>query len=115
MDNIKKGDVIKCEVTGVTNYGVFVKIEDSDYTGLIHISEISDKFVSNIDKLYIIGDVIDATILDIDNEKKQYKLSVKDLNKKKNKKSITEKGQGFTPLKENLDKWVQERLKELEK
>jgi general stress protein 13 len=114
MENIKKGDVIKCEVTGVTNYGVFVKT-DSEYTGLIHISEISDKFVSNIEKLYIVGDIIDATVIEVDEDKKQYKLSVKDLNKKKKKKQIVEKGQGFAPLKENLDKWVQERLKELEK
>ena len=115
MDNIKIGDVIKCEVTGITNYGVFVKI-DENYTGLIHISEISDKFVSNIEKLYIEGDIIDATVIEIDEEKKQIKLSVKDLNKKGGKKKkIIEKGQGFKPLKENLEKWVKERLEELKK
>ena len=115
MENIKIGDTIKCEVTGLTNYGVFVKT-DSEYTGLIHISEISDKFVSSIEKLYIAGDIIEATVIEIDEEKKQLKLSVKDINKKnKKKKGIAEKGKGFEPLKENLDKWVQERLKDLEK
>lgn len=115
MESIKIGDVVKCEVTGMTNYGVFVKTED-DYTGLIHISEISDKFVSSIEKLYIAGDIIEATVIEVDDEKKQLKLSVKEINKKnKKKKGITEKGKGFEPLKENLDKWVEEKLKELEK
>ena len=68
MENIKIGDTIKCEVTGLTNYGVFVKT-DSEYTGLIHISEISDKFVSSIEKLYIAGDIIEATVIEIDEEK----------------------------------------------
>lgn len=115
MENIKIGDLVKCEVTGVTSYGVFVKLED-DYVGLIHISEISEKFVSNIEKKYIVGDILEAKVIEIDNEKKQIKLSTKELNKKSKKsRKIQEKGQGFAPLKENLDKWVQEKLKDLEK
>ena len=115
MDNLKIGDSVKCEVTGITTYGVFVKL-DNGYDGLIHISEISDKFVSNIEKLYIAGDIIDAKIIEIDDEKKQVKLSVKESNKKNRKrKPIEEKGQGFEPLKSKLDEWVKEKLDELEK
>jgi len=115
MSDIKVGDIISCEVSGITEYGVFVKVND-EYSGLVHISEISNKFVSNIERLYIIGDVIEAKVIEIDEEKKQIKLSIKDNKNKKNKnKKIVEKGEGFKPLKENLDKWVEERLKELEK
>ena len=115
MENIKVGDIVKCTVTGVTDYGVFVKVND-EYTGLVHISEISEKFVSSVERLYIIGDIIDAKILEIDEDKKQVKLSIKENKEnKKKKRKIEEKGEGFKPLQENLDKWVQERLKELEK
>jgi len=115
MDNIKIGDIVKCEVSGITDYGVFVKVND-EYSGLIHISEISEKFVSSIERLYIIGDVIEAKVLEKDEEKKQLKLSIKENKENKcKKKKIEEKGEGFKPLKENLEKWVKEKLVELEK
>ena len=115
MDKLKIGDSVKCEVTGITSYGVFVKLENG-YDGLIHISEISDKFVSNIEKLYIAGDIIEAKVIEIDEDKKQIKLSVKDINKKARKRrTIQEKGKGFEPLKEMLDIWVKEKLEELDK
>ena len=115
MDNIKIGDIVSCEVTGITKYGVFVKLENG-YDGLVHISEISKKFVNNIERLYIEGDIIDAKVIEIDEEKKQIKLSIKDLDKKlQKKKGLVEKGDGFKPLKDNLDIWVKEKLEELEK
>ncbi|MBR4178963.1 MAG: S1 RNA-binding domain-containing protein [Bacilli bacterium] len=115
MENLKIGDSVKGEVTGITSYGVFVKLENG-YDGLIHISEISDKFVNNIEKLYIAGDIIEAKVIEIDDDKKQIKLSVKDFNKKSRKRQpIQEKGKGFEPLKEKLDVWVKEKLEELEK
>lgn len=115
MENIKIGDIVKCEVTGITNYGVFVKLENG-YDGLIHISEISDKFVNSIEKLYLPGDIIETKVIEVDEEKKQVKLSIKVLSgKNKKKRSIEEKGEGFKPLKENLDMWVQEKLKDLKK
>jgi len=113
MNEIKIGDIVKGEVTGVTNYGVFVKLENG-YDGLIHISEISNKYVNNIEKLYIDGDIVEAKVIEIDEEKKQVKLSVKD-NKSKKNKQIVEKGEGFKPLKDNLDTWIAEKLKELGK
>lgn len=115
MKKLKIGDTISCEVTGLTKYGVFVKLENG-YDGLVHISEISKKFVNNIERLYIEGDIIDAKVIEIDDEKKQVKLSIKDIdNKLKKKNSLIEKGDGFLPLKENLDIWVKEKLEELKK
>ena len=114
MKKYKNGNIVKCEVTGITDYGVFVKI-DEVYNGLLHISEVSNKFVKDLDKTFIVGEIIDAKIIEIDEEKKQIKLSIKDDNKKYDKKSIIEKGSGFKPLKENLDIWVEDRLKDLQK
>ncbi len=109
-----KDDVLKCEVTGITDYGVFVKVDD-DYSGLIHISEISNKFVSDIQKIYMIGDIIDAKIVEIDENKKQIKLTIKGMKEKKGKKKrIEERGEGFSPLKNNLNDWINEKLEEIE-
>ena len=115
MEELKVGNIVKCEVSGITDYGVFVKL-DNGYSGLIHISELSEKFISNIERLYIKGDIVEAKIIEIDEEKKQVKLSLKDeALTNNNKKTIVEKGRGFAPLKENLDLWVKEKLEELEK
>ena len=115
MKKYNVGDIVEGEVTGITNYGVFVKL-NADFVGLIHISEISDKFVNNIERLYIMGDKIEAKIIEIDNDNKQLKLSIKQ-NERKNKRKnkLQEKGKGFKPLQDNLDKWIQEKLKDLEK
>ena len=45
----KIGDIIEVEVSGIENYGIFVKAED-DYTGLIHISEIDNNYIKDINK-----------------------------------------------------------------
>ena len=91
METNNIGDIVKCEVTGVTSYGVFVKLENG-FDGLIHISEVSSKFVSNLEKLYIPGDIIEAKIIEIDNDKNQVKLSIKNMKKSQKKnKSIQEK------------------------
>ena len=42
------GDIIKGKVTGIKPYGAFITLEDN-YTGLLHISEISDDFVNHIE------------------------------------------------------------------
>ena len=44
--NYHVGDIIKVTVTSIENYGIFVTI-DEEYNGMIHISEMSDNFVSN--------------------------------------------------------------------
>ena len=61
----KVGDIIKVNVTGIEKYGIFVNI-DADYNGLIHISEISDSFVRDINDYVKVGDTINSKILEID-------------------------------------------------
>ncbi len=114
MNNIKINDIVKGIVTGIEPYGIFVIVDD--YTGLIHISEIANKFVSNIANYVSIGEKIYCKVLDIDNDNKKLKLSIKGLNYKefyKNRK-VKESVRGFTPLEENLSIWTEEAMKELE-
>ena len=102
---MQKNDRILCKVTGIQPYGVFVEYEN--YQGLIHISEVSDRFVTDITKLFNIGDEIYAVVLEIDevNQKLQlsYKRSLLVNSKVMQKVDIKI---GFRSLKEKLDDWV---------
>lgn len=113
MSNFKVGDIVKGQVTGITKYGVFVSLED-DYTGMVHISEVSNKFVNDLKQLFQIGDIIKVKVLAINETKSQVKLSIKKINfkVKKGKSKIEEAGLGFDLLKENLDRWIEEKLAE---
>ena len=116
MNNIKEKDVIKVKITGIQKYGAFANTNDQEYKGLIHISEISYGYVKNINDYINIGDDIYAEVIQIDNENKQIKLSIKDIDYKKNGnklKRMAETTRGFAPLKENLDIWINQKIKEL--
>lgn len=112
--NLKVGDIVKGQVTGVTPYGVFVSLED-DYTGLVHISEVSDKFVRNLTGKFNIGDIINVKIVDIDEDKSQVKLSIKkiDYRVEPSLSRIPESGSGFLMLECNLKKWTDEKINEI--
>lgn len=113
----KINDIIKVQVTGIEKYGIFV-ITENNYLGLIHISEISQLFVKNIKDYAKENEIINAKIIDIDNEKKQLKLSIKNIDyriNKKNKTHIVETSNGFTTLKNNLDIWIAEKKEEISK
>lgn len=115
MNNLKEKDIIKVKITGIQNYGAFAEIE-GDYNGLIHISEISYGYVKNIQDYISIGDNIYAEIVGIDNDNKKIKLSIKDIDYKKSGtklKRMAETKNGFTPLKENLEIWINKKIKEI--
>ena len=115
MNEIKVNEIVAGEITGFTKYGIFVKVNE-EYTGMIHISEISDNYVEDIEKLFVIGETLDCRVIEIDWEKKQLKLTIKEFNKKnKRNKTLKEEGRGFAPLQEKLDFWIKEKLEDLEK
>lgn len=109
MEDINVGSVVKGRVTGIENYGIFVLLDDNKY-GLIHISEITEKFVKDINNYAKIGEIIYVEILDIDYNNNRYILSVKGLNyRMNNNKKIKESVRGFTPLKQHLPVWIEEK------
>ena len=115
QDDYKVGDIIKCEVTGIEKYGIFVKA-DNDYYGLVHISEISDNYVKDIYSYVDINETIYCQIISVDKENKQLKLSIKNINyKEKINPDFPETRKGFLLLKENLPIWLDEKLKEYKK
>lgn len=114
MTKYKVGSIINCQVTGVEKYGIFVKI-DEEYTGLIHISEISEGFVRNVLDYASVGEKIYAKIIYVDEEDCKLKLSIKNIDYKNNidYSEIMDSEKGFAPLKEHLDSWIDEKLKEI--
>lgn len=116
MNSINVGNIVKGQITGVTPYGVFVSLED-DYSGLVHISEVSDKFVKDLPMLFNIGDIINVKILEIDEDKREVKLSIKKIDYKveESLSRIPETGSGFGLLEKNLGKWTDSKLKEITK
>lgn len=115
-NNIKENDVVRVKITGIQKYGAFAVLENNDYNGLIHISEISYGYVKNISDFMNIGDLIYAEVLNIDNENKQIKLSIKDIDYNKDGvklKRMAETKKGFEPLKENLEQWIDDKIKEI--
>lgn len=115
MNDVKIGTIVKGQVTGITLYGVFVTLND-DYTGMVHISEVSNKFIKNLNKNFKIGDIISVKVIDIDENKRQVKLSIKDIDYKvePDASAIKEKGTGFEVIKKNFDKWVETKMKEID-
>jgi len=111
----KNDDIIKGKVTGIESYGVFVRV-DEDYIGLIHISEITEGYVTNINNYVEINESIFVRILEVDPENKHMKLSIKNINYKENgmTQKIQESIRGFLPLQQNLSRWTEEKLKEIQ-
>ena len=67
MTKYKKGKIVKATVSGIESYGIFVTL-DEYYSGLIHISEISNGFVKNIHDYVNVGQDIYVEILDVDDK-----------------------------------------------
>mgnify|MGYP003305645434 CR=1 FL=1 len=98
----------------IEKYGIFVTL-DEYYSGLIHISEISDGFVRNVSNYVNIGETIKARVIEVDEDGYQVKLSIKNLDYRINqdkKSGIVETGTGFELLKSNLKKWIEEKNQE---
>ncbi len=72
----KPGDVVKGNVTKITNFGVFVGLEDG-LEGLLHISELSEDKVENAEELVKVGDPIEVKILRVDTDDRKIGLSKK--------------------------------------
>ena len=117
MSKYEVGNIVTGNVTGIEKYGIFVSL-DEYYSGLIHISEISDNFVRDVNDYVKYGYTIKAKIIEVDDDSFHVKLSIKDMNHKgkvKNKRQIIETGSGFGILEDNLDNWINIKFKEIEK
>ncbi len=86
--SVEVGDIIEGKVLNIMQYGVFVQL-DEEIKGLIHISEVSNKFVSDINTVLKKGQLVKVKV--ISNEKGKIALSIKQLEPKDNNANFKEK------------------------
>ena len=76
FEDLKEGMVLTGTVRNVIDFGAFVDI-GVKYDGLVHISEMSDKFIKNPSDIVSVGDIVKVKVIKIDKERKKVGLSMK--------------------------------------
>ncbi len=62
--SIEVGSKLQGKVTGITNFGAFVELAEGS-TGLVHISEVADNYVKDINDHLKVGDMIEVKVINI--------------------------------------------------
>ena len=76
LEDLKEGMVLSGTVRNVIDFGAFVDI-GVKHDGLVHISEMSDKFIKNPSEVVSVGDVVKVKVIKIDKERQKVGLSMK--------------------------------------
>ncbi|MBS4216614.1 MULTISPECIES: S1 domain-containing RNA-binding protein [Neobacillus] len=67
--SIEVGSKLQGKVTGITNFGAFVELPDGS-TGLVHISEVADNYVKDINDHLKVGDQVEVKVLNVEKDGK---------------------------------------------
>ncbi len=78
MKDLKPGMVLTGTVRNVADFGAFVDL-GVHQDGLVHISQLADKFIKNPMEVVSVGDIVKVKVLDIDVQKKRISLSMRDV------------------------------------
>ena len=76
IKDLKPGMTLKGTVRNVIDFGVFVDI-GVHHDGLVHISQIADKYIKHPSEVVSVGDIVKVVVLDVDTEKERISLSMK--------------------------------------
>ena len=108
------------KVISVKPYAIFMQFEDN-IEGLLHISEISNNYIRDIEKFGVVGDEIKVKILSIDKNNGFLRVSLKQVPPEEaftTHKNVARNipvlpDDAFDPLKEKLPIWIENTLKEI--
>ncbi|MBO0961785.1 RNA-binding protein S1 [Neobacillus sp. MM2021_6] len=67
--SIEVGSKLQGKVTGITNFGAFVELPDGS-TGLVHISEVADNYVKDINDHLKVGDQVEVKVINVEKDGK---------------------------------------------
>ena len=76
LEDLNEGMILTGTVRNVIDFGAFVDI-GVKHDGLVHISEMSDKFIKNPSEIVSVGDIIKVKVIKIDKERQKVGLSMK--------------------------------------
>ncbi|HOV66545.1 MAG: S1 RNA-binding domain-containing protein [Firmicutes bacterium] len=103
---LEVGAIVEGVVTGVTNFGAFVTLPDGS-TGLVHISEIADEYVKDINDYVKRNDKVRVKILSVDPSGK-IGLSMKQANPDYRKRSVLEPRRTKSNFEEKVARFMKE-------
>jgi small subunit ribosomal protein S1 len=72
---LELNELVEGKVTGIKPFGVFVDLDG--LSGLLHIKQVSQKFIDSLEKVFQIGQIIKAVIIDLDEGKGRVALSTR--------------------------------------
>jgi S1 RNA binding domain protein len=67
--SIEVGSKLQGKVTGITNFGAFVELPEGS-TGLVHISEVADNYVKDINDHLKVGDMVEVKVINVEKDGK---------------------------------------------
>ena len=79
FEDLKEDMILNGTVRNVTDFGAFVDI-GVKHDGLVHISQLSNRFVKNPSEIVSVGDIVKVKVIGIDTERQKVSLSMKDIN-----------------------------------
>jgi len=114
----KIGEVVEAKVISVKPYGAFLSLPSKE-TGLLHISQISHNFISDVNDFLKVGQIIKVKVIGIDQEKNHIIFSKRVLERPRRRvkskasyerkhEMIMESKKGFSVLNKYLQKWIYE-------
>ncbi|TGB02175.1 S1 domain-containing post-transcriptional regulator GSP13 [Halobacillus salinus] len=114
-EKFQEGQVLEGKVTGIQPYGAFVAL-DENVQGLVHISEVTHGYVKDINEHLSEGDEVQVKILNIDEAKNKYSLSIRATQeapkaRRPRKQAAAPKQEetaGFNTLKDKLEDWIKQ-------
>lgn len=80
MKDLKEGMILKGTVRNVIDFGVFVDI-GVHQDGLVHISQITDRFIKHPLEAVSVGDIVDVKVMSVDLQKKRIQLTMRGIQK----------------------------------
>ena len=81
IKDLKPGMVLTGTVRNVIDFGVFVDI-GVHQDGLVHISQICDKFIRHPSEVLSVGDIVNVSVLEVDEKKHRISLTMKNVSQK---------------------------------
>ena len=104
LSHLKPGMILEGVISNITNFGIFVDL-GVHQDGLVHLSEIANKFVQNPQLIAKVGDLVKVRVLSVDEKRRRISLSMK-LDLPKAEKKAEKKVVNRAPPKEIKQKII---------